>query len=188
MHIFGLRRHLARSNRFGAIWAQRQILHFLTDPPFISRTLDAISGPANRYCPIPSYAGDMRASRAVNENLLTRRLKMFWHFMWKNDDFFFSDSPTKKNSKTTCVLRRHMRSSALYAQVICAHMCRLRHLSTTNGLGAMERRSKKNRFFKKYMLAQKTYFPTSKQKALWHDYGRYPDTSTCVIRIWYVVG
>ena len=106
----------------------------------------------------------------------------------KNWCFFFSDSPTKKNSKTTCVLRRHMRSSALYAQVICAHMCRLRHLSTTNGLGAMERRSKKNRFFKKYMLAQKTYFPTSIQKALWHDYGRYLDTSTCVIRIWYVVG
>ena len=100
--------------------------------------------------------------------------------MWKNDDFFFSDSPTKKNSKTTCVLHRDMRSSALYAQVICAHMCRLRHLSTTNGLGAMERRSKKNRFFKKYMLAQKTYFPTSIQKVLWHDYGRYLDTSKYV--------
>mgnify|MGYP003433385106 FL=1 len=41
-----------------------------------------------------------------------------------------------------------MPSSPVYAQMICAYMLRLGHLSTTNGFRVMERRSRLFRFFR----------------------------------------
>jgi len=100
----------------------------------------------------------MRASRGVNENLQCLTITQPRHFMCKIGDIFSSNTLRTKNYKTTCALHRHMRSSALHCQVFCAHNRRLAHLSMPNGLGAVERRKTKNRFFRKTHFAKKNIF------------------------------
>ena len=107
---------------------------------------------------IPSDAVGMRASHGVNENLLSRKITQPFHFMCKIDAIFSSNTLRTTNYKRTCALHRHMRSSAMHCQVFCAHIRRLAHLSMTNGLGAMERRRTKNRFFRKTHFGKKNIF------------------------------
>ena len=100
----------------------------------------------------------MRASRGVNENLQCLTITQPRHFMCKIGDIFSSNTLRTKNYKTTCALHRHMRSSALHCQVFCAHTRRLRHVSMTNGLGAMAHRRKKNHIFSKTHFRKKNIF------------------------------
>jgi hypothetical protein len=107
---------------------------------------------------IPLDAVGMRASHAVNDNLLSRNITQPFHFMCKIGDIFSSNTVRTKNCKKTYALHRHMRSSAVHCQVFCAHIRRLAPLSMTNGLGARERRRTKNRFFRKTHFGNKNIF------------------------------
>ena len=69
---------------------------FLTDPPYVSRTLDAISRRIKMDWRIPSYAGDMCASPRINENLRTLKIKQPQQRVWKSSDFFLVDPPCEK--------------------------------------------------------------------------------------------
>ena len=105
---------------------------------------------------IPSDPVGMRASHAVNENLLRRKITQPFHFMCKIDDIFSSNRVRIKNYKKTWALHRHMRSSALHCQLFCAHIRRLHHPATTNGSGAIEHQRPKHKFFPKTHFGKKT--------------------------------
>ena len=69
---------------------------FFFDPPSGWGQSNAFSGELISDCDIPFYAGDMRAWRAGNENLLKWNLKNCWHFFHKIE-FFSSLTPHVKN-------------------------------------------------------------------------------------------
>ena len=151
-HIFGLWHHLARSNRFGAIYAQSHILHFFDRPPLRSSDPECIFPIPNfglAYTGVRSVHGRMTLYRCKSARLKSEQTPALFMKSWI---FLNFDPPYQKyflkNPRLTWT--RAVFTIACYEHG--PYLCFLDDLSTMNGLWDMERRTKNLRFFPKFSL------------------------------------